>query len=82
MTIEKCLSDCWMYKYAGVEYGRECWCGNVLSVAGTGLTPGANVSNSECALKCPGNSSEFCGERARMSLYYYDFAKAARNSAK
>ncbi len=24
MTIEKCLSDCWMYQYAGVEYEREC----------------------------------------------------------
>ena len=23
MTIEKCLSNCWMYQYAGVEYGRE-----------------------------------------------------------
>jgi hypothetical protein len=34
MTIEKCLAECWMYAYAGVEYGRECWCGNTLNWAG------------------------------------------------
>lgn len=73
MTIEKCLSDCYMYAYAGVEYGRECWCGNSLT---TGY---ANMSDSQCSFSCPGNSSEFCGAGNRLNLYWYDFAKAARN---
>ncbi len=25
MSITKCLSECYMYQYAGVEYGSECW---------------------------------------------------------
>lgn len=84
MTIPKCLSRCSAYKYAGVEYGRECWCGNTVNFNGTvkegsGGTVGKNVSNSECSFKCPGNSSEFCGAGSRLSLYYFDFAKAARN---
>ncbi|XMA20895.1 hypothetical protein WAI453_013686 [Rhynchosporium graminicola] len=82
MTISKCLSRCYNYKYAGVEYGRECWCGNVLSTAGNNAQsiPSANLSDSKCNIKCPGNSSEFCGAGSLMNLYYYDFAKAARNA--
>ncbi|KAJ3457271.1 hypothetical protein MRS44_014412 [Fusarium solani] len=40
MTIDVCLEKCWMFKYAGVEYGRECWCGDTLNWEGnTGATP-------------------------------------------
>ncbi|KAH8591742.1 WSC domain-containing protein [Bisporella sp. PMI_857] len=83
MTIEKCLETCWKYAYAGVEYGRECWCGNTLNVAGnTGATPSTNVSDSLCSFTCPGNSSEFCGSGGRLNLYWFDQAKADRNSGK
>ncbi|KAI9047948.1 hypothetical protein LZ554_007750 [Drepanopeziza brunnea f. sp. 'monogermtubi'] len=82
MTIATCLSVCSQYKYAGVEYGRECWCGNAPNFVGNaGATPAANVSDIQCSMKCPGNSSEFCGAGSRMNLYYFDFAKAASNSA-
>jgi hypothetical protein len=81
MTIEKCLTDCYMYTYAGVEYGRECWCGNTLNLVGdTGAVPGANVSDSQCSFTCPGNSSEFCGAGGTMSLYWFDSKKAAFNN--
>ncbi|KAK7425150.1 hypothetical protein QQX98_000064 [Neonectria punicea] len=44
MTIKMCLESCYDYKYAGVEYGVECWCGNTLNLNGsTGATPGKNV---------------------------------------
>merc|ERR1711964_301655 len=31
MTIQKCLSFCGDSKYAGLEYGSECYCADVLS---------------------------------------------------
>jgi hypothetical protein len=77
MTIEKCLSDCWMYQYAGVEYGRECWCGNSLN---TGTGGSLNVSDSNCGFTCPGNSSEFCGSGSHLSLYWFDVKKAMMNN--
>lgn len=40
---------------------------------------GQNVTNKDCSFQCPGNSSEFCGAGNRLSLYWYDFQKAARN---
>jgi len=80
MTISHCLEDCAAYKYAGVEYASECWCGNELDFVGNvGATPGANVSDSECSSTCTGNSSEFCGAGLRLSVYYFDVEKAAAN---
>lgn len=76
MTIEKCLSNCYNYAYAGVEYGRECWCGNTLNTA-----PGfMNTTDSDCSFTCPGNSTEFCGAGNRLNLYWFDAAKAKMNS--
>lgn len=80
MTIDRCLSQCSQYKYAGVEYGRECWCGNTINFSGTlAPTPGTNVSDTECSFTCPGNSSQFCGAGNRINLYWFDFVKAAAN---
>lgn len=62
-----------MYKYAGVEYGRECWCGDTLNLVGdVGAVPGGKVGDGDCGFVCPGNSSEFCGGRGRMSLFWFD----------
>ena len=72
MTIEKCLSDCWMYQYAGVEYGRECWCGNSLNLAAGAM----NVSDEKCGFTCPGNGSEYCGSGGHLSLFWFDVQKA------
>ena len=57
------------YQIAGVQYGRECWCGNVLSVA-DGQTPaGQVVSDSECIINCPGDGLNACGNPWRMRVY-------------
>ncbi|TID00360.1 putative fungistatic metabolite [Colletotrichum higginsianum] len=70
MTIDMCLNACYDTNYAGVEYGRECWCGDSLSLGGTDETrPAANVTGTECSFTCPGNSTQFCGAGVRMSLY-------------
>ncbi|KAG7104597.1 WSC domain-containing protein like [Verticillium longisporum] len=70
MTTKACAERCWDYGYAGVEYGRECWCGNTLNFAGnTGATPGKNVTNAECKMTCPGDKNAYCGAGSRLSLY-------------
>lgn len=70
MTIDACLERCWDFNYAGVEYGRECWCGDKLNLAGNvGATPGRNVTDSECSFLCPGDKNVYCGAGGRMSLY-------------
>lgn len=72
MTIEKCLSDCWKYQYAGVEYGRECWCGDSLNLAAGAM----NVTDDKCGFTCPGSGSEYCGSGGHLSLFWFDVQKA------
>jgi len=65
-----CQSQCAVngYQIAGVQSGRECWCGNDLSVE-DGQTPaGQVVSDSECIMACPGGGNA-CGNLWRMRLY-------------
>ena len=70
MTPKACVERCWDFNYAGVEYGRECWCGNQLNLVGNvGATPGRNVTDSECDFLCPGNENYFCGAGNRLTLY-------------
>ena len=67
MTLEMCYSDCAPagYKYWGVEYGGECYCGNAFG-AGSVLAP---EGDSGCSFECPGNALEFCGAGDRLSVY-------------
>lgn len=63
LTRNKCLVICSYggYAYAGMEYGRECWCGHTL---------GDNVSmNGTCNMPCAGNASETCGGQLSLDLY-------------
>jgi hypothetical protein len=63
-TVEKCQAACQAngYRYAGMEFGSQCFCGNSI---GNG---GAPVSS--CAMPCPGDSTEVCGGSNALSLYY------------
>lgn len=63
MTVALCLTVCASYEYAGLEYSRECWCGNTLSV---NALP---VPQTECKNLCVGNPNEYCGSGGRLSLY-------------
>jgi len=65
MTLELCEQFCNTYTYFGVEYGRECYCGNSFS-AGSNAT-----SDSDCSFLCPGNIYEFCGAGDRLSCYQH-----------
>ncbi|KAF2722373.1 hypothetical protein K431DRAFT_245310 [Polychaeton citri CBS 116435] len=51
-------------QYAGLEYGRECWCGTYLSALSEQLNETAR-----CDLACNGNSSEICGGSLALTLY-------------
>lgn len=61
MTIEKCAERCADYQYFGLEYSRECFCGNELG--------GQVAPEKECSLLCMGNGTQWCGGPARLNLY-------------
>ncbi|KAF3015627.1 hypothetical protein E8E14_011032 [Neopestalotiopsis sp. 37M] len=68
LTVEICLDFCannqsTPYKYAGLEYSRECWCANRLS----GLS--VQLADSECNTACDGNQTEACGGALKLSVY-------------
>lgn len=62
MTVEICAGFCNGYQYMGVEYGRECYCGNVIA---TGSAPATD----NCNMQCAGNSLEICGGPNRLNMY-------------
>ncbi|TDZ74316.1 WSC domain-containing protein [Colletotrichum trifolii] len=65
MTIEKCTTFCGngKYTYAGLEWSRECWCGNTFT---TGSNP---APQTDCTMTCTGNKFQYCGEGNRLSVY-------------
>lgn len=54
-----CLSQ--GFSVFGTEYSQECYCGNSISTAPTNQT--------DCAMVCSGNSSEYCGGPNRLSVW-------------
>lgn len=64
MTVETCLQACSEYNYVGLEYGRECWCDNVLLSSAS-----LSADERECNMPCAGSSVEICGNGNRLSLY-------------
>ncbi|KAH8205158.1 hypothetical protein TruAng_000723 [Truncatella angustata] len=69
LTINMCLDACKSanYKFAGLEYGRECWCGNTMADGLEDASDPACVM--QCDMVCGGNSSQICGGRATISMY-------------
>ncbi|KAH6633523.1 heme peroxidase [Boeremia exigua] len=63
MTVEKCAAFCNPYKYFGLEFGRECYCGNVQNAKSV------SASASDCNVPCKGDQTQTCGAGQRMSLY-------------
>ncbi|KXX74964.1 putative fungistatic metabolite [Madurella mycetomatis] len=63
MTLEACHSFCSAFTYFGVEYARECYCGNSFN-AGSVLAPA-----SDCNFVCSGDPDQYCGAGSRLSVY-------------
>lgn len=66
MTLESCAKFCDGSKYFGTEYGRECYCGNVLQ-QGSVKAP----NQDDCNFPCAGDGSEYCGAGNRLELYQF-----------
>ncbi|KAG8801479.1 hypothetical protein FRC17_006644, partial [Serendipita sp. 399] len=66
MTVQKCIDGCAAagFSSAGLEYGRECYCGN----SSQPLADLADVS--ECNMPCLGDASEICGGANRLLMYH------------
>jgi hypothetical protein len=66
MTVEMCVSSCSArgFLYAGVEFGRECYCGNAIA------STSSPISLSTCQENfCSGNMTEYCGGSSALLVY-------------
>lgn len=85
-SATNCLSQCSKYGYGagGMEYGRECYCGDVTDIAAAGATI---RPESECATTCSGDPNYVCGGGNRLSYYTWtgasltNWAKPTGNAA-
>ncbi|KAL8370823.1 hypothetical protein RB595_000933 [Gaeumannomyces hyphopodioides] len=75
MTVQACIDFCdggdKPYKYAGLEFSRECWCGNRLSVLAT------KFDDSECNTACDGDQKSVCGGPMKLSVYVNGASRSA-----
>jgi hypothetical protein len=67
MTVDTCIAFCAGkgFSMAGLEYSRECYCGNSIPAAAS-PAPGQLGG---CGMRCSGNETEICGDSMRLSLY-------------
>ncbi|KAK3695397.1 WSC domain-containing protein [Podospora appendiculata] len=76
MTVEMCLGFCatgaTKYKYAGLEFARECWCAQQLSPLAKKQPDG------ECDLPCEGDKTELCGGSLKLTIYTVGAASSIR----
>ena len=64
-TIEICKKLCFEkgYQYAGVEYSKECFCGNNCPKK---IAP----RQTDCNMDCSGDRSQKCGGGNRLNVYH------------
>jgi len=60
--IHRCMHRCAQmgFKYAGIQDGQECWCGN---------TYGSHGSSNECGTECQGDPDLMCGGSLANDVY-------------
>ncbi|KAM3508392.1 hypothetical protein MY10362_001195 [Beauveria mimosiformis] len=64
MTLGDCSRFCSGFAFFGLEYGRECYCGNAFNGGAI------ETSESECSMLCPGGMQcDYCGAGNRLSVY-------------
>ena len=63
MTADNCASFCKRYPVFGLEYGRECWCGERLGPLSR------QVDDAECSFPCSGDATQRCGAGDRLDVY-------------
>jgi hypothetical protein len=67
MTVDKCIAACKEggYKYAGLEWARECFCGD--DVPADRMPSAANWGG--CDTPCAGDAAQVCGGTGKLALY-------------
>lgn len=77
MTIPLCLKRCQKFGYsaAGVEYGRQCVCGDLGKVEERG---DVWKDDGFCSMPCPGDREHTCG--AGNHINYYEWTGEALNT--
>jgi hypothetical protein len=63
-SVDQCVSSCINagYSYAGIEYTRECYCGNTVTAS--------LIDNSQCQkYTCTENGSQKCGGDSAIQVY-------------
>ncbi|KAL7945914.1 WSC domain-containing protein [Trichoderma barbatum] len=67
MTVPKCLTFCGNgateYRYAGLEWSRECWCAQTLS----GIAE--KLDDTACNFPCEGDNATACGGSLKLTVY-------------
>jgi hypothetical protein len=68
MTVQTCVDFCAKANmpYAGLEYGRECFCADRLNQR---YAPKDGIMGN-CNFKCAGDGTQICGGSAAMSVYH------------
>ncbi|KAK4237519.1 WSC domain-containing protein [Achaetomium macrosporum] len=84
MTVEMCWQFCrtgagdseggttGRFRFAGLEYARECWCAQEIS------TLSSKFPDSACDLPCEGNNTQACGGNLKLTVYMAGSTAAAR----
>ncbi|KAI0100419.1 WSC domain-containing protein [Nemania sp. FL0031] len=82
MTVAKCLQFCaygdkehGAYLLAGLEYARECWCGDEINAFSVPLP------DSACDFGCDGANNTACGGSLKLSVYNATHGVPAKNAA-
>ncbi|KAG9197338.1 hypothetical protein G6514_001861 [Epicoccum nigrum] len=65
MSVQKCATFCSQFSLFGLEYGRECYCGNSRDEGSV------KASENDCSFSCVGdpNGAEKCGAGDRLNFY-------------
>ncbi|KAF2842163.1 WSC-domain-containing protein [Patellaria atrata CBS 101060] len=74
MSVEYCANFCAAYAYMGMQYARECYCGNGINPQSKELTAleGNPPEVGGCNMPCKGNTRQFCGAGYRIEMYKKD----------
>ncbi|TBU27996.1 WSC-domain-containing protein [Dichomitus squalens] len=74
MTVASCLSTCASkgFSIAGVEYGRECYCGNSFS-----NSQGKSLAAATCNIACAGDKTSTCGGGWALNAFKFNQVNVA-----
>ena len=79
MTLAACVAHCDArgHALAGVEYSRECYCGDAFANGG-----GAPIADSTCDMACGGDATTMCGGPAALTVFVKQGSDALSTAAK